>query len=88
MKSTDIFLTVFDLITTHTPISAVKQFHSLQFTASVLCLLLYKGICCGYSFELHRQVDAIQMGTHNICRYKENHKDKKHIKSFIDFFKV
>ena len=27
---------------------------------------LYKGICCGYSFELHRQVDAIQMNTHNI----------------------
>ena len=34
-----------------------------------------------------RQVDAIQMGTHNICHYKENHKDKKHIKSFVDFFK-
>ena len=32
---------------------------------------LYKSLCCGYSFELHRQVDAIQMGTHNICRYKE-----------------
>ena len=32
---------------------------------------LYKGICCGYSFELHRQVNAIQMSTHNICLYKE-----------------
>ena len=32
---------------------------------------LYKGICCGYSFELHRQVDAIQMSTHNICLYKK-----------------
>ena len=31
---------------------------------------LYKCICCGYSFELHRLVDAIQMGTHNICPYK------------------
>ena len=30
-----------------------------------------KSICCGYSFELHRQVDAIQMDTHNICLYKE-----------------
>ena len=29
----------------------------------------YKSICCGYPFELHRQVDAIQMGTHNICLY-------------------
>ena len=28
---------------------------------------LYKSIYCGYSFELHRHVDAIQMGTHNIC---------------------
>ena len=31
---------------------------------------LYGSICCGYSFELHGQVDAIQMGTHNICLYK------------------
>ena len=30
---------------------------------------VYKSICCGYSFELHRQF-AIQMGTHNICIYK------------------
>ena len=35
---------------------------------------LYKGICCGYSFELHRQVDAIQMSTHNISLYKEVNK--------------
>ena len=32
---------------------------------------LYKSICCGYSFELHGQVDAIQMGVHNICLYKK-----------------
>ena len=25
---------------------------------------------CGYPFELHQLVDAIQMGTHNICFYK------------------
>ena len=31
---------------------------------------LEKSICCGYSFELHQQADAIQMGTHNICLYK------------------
>ena len=30
----------------------------------------------GYSFELHRQVDAIQMRIHNICLYKEV--DKKY----------
>ena len=54
----------------------VKRFRSLKITGSVLfCLLLYKGICCGYSFELHRLVDAIQMSTHNICVYKENQKN-------------
>ena len=31
-------------------------------------------ICCGYSFELHRLVDAIQMSTHNICIYKVDKK--------------
>ena len=31
----------------------------------------HKSICCGYSFELHQQVDAIQMRIHNICLYKE-----------------
>ena len=36
---------------------------------------LYKSICCGYSFELHQQVDAIQMGTHIICFYKEEDKN-------------
>ena len=38
---------------------------------------LYKRIIyCGFSFELHQQVDAIQIGTHNICFYKEV--DKKY----------
>ena len=37
---------------------------------------LYKSICFGYSFELHRQVGAIEMGTHTICLYKA---DKKYI---------
>ena len=32
---------------------------------------LYKSICYGYSFKLHRQVEAIQMGTHNICLFKQ-----------------
>ena len=35
---------------------------------------LYKSICYGYSFELHCQVDAIQMGTHYICFYTEETK--------------
>ena len=44
--------------------------------AYVLNAYVYKCICCGYPFELHRQVDAIQMGTHNICIYKEKKKHK------------
>ena len=40
-----------------------------------LIFFLYKSIFCGYPFELHQQVDAIQMGIHNICLYKEG--DKK-----------
>ena len=43
---------------------------------AIFLIFLYKGICCGYSFELHRQVDAIQMSTNNICLYKEV--DKKY----------
>ena len=34
----------------------------------------YKIICCGYSFGLPRQIDTIQMATHNICLYKSVHK--------------
>ena len=37
-------------------------------------LPLFKSICCGYSFKLHRLVDAIQMSAYNICLYKENQK--------------
>ena len=32
---------------------------------------LYKSTCCGYSFDLHQQVNGIQIGTNNICLYKE-----------------
>ena len=48
-------VTIFDLITAHTHVSAQSSdFIVLKITGSVLfCLLLYKGICCGYSFELH-----------------------------------
>ena len=35
---------------------------------------LYESICCGYPFKLHRQVDAVQIGTHNIRLYKEVNK--------------
>ena len=39
---------------------------------------LYKSMCCGYTFELHRQVDAIQMGSHNICLYMYKEVNKKY----------
>ena len=49
-----------------------------MFFVLLFCLseFLHKSICCGYLFELHLQVDAIQMVTHNICFYKEV--DKKY----------
>ena len=36
--------------------------------AILFLIFLYKSICCGYSFELHR------LGTHNICPYKVDKK--------------
>ena len=36
---------------------------------AIFSYFLYRGICCGYSFEYNQQVDAIQMSTHNICLY-------------------
>ena len=43
----------------------------LMMTMRFFSDFLYKGICCWYSFELHRQVSAIQMSTYNICLCKE-----------------
>ena len=45
--------------------------HTFDGVNAIFSDILYKSICWGYSFELHRQVDAIQMGTHNICLNKE-----------------
>ena len=39
-------------------------------------LLIYKCICCMYSFELSQPIEAIQMSTNNICLYKENQEKK------------
>ena len=65
--------TVFDLITAHTPTSA-QSGNSTVFRLQPVNLLKVNVV--GYPFELHRLVDAIQMGTHNICFYKKNHKEK------------
>ena len=46
------------------------MFFVFFFLSDFLC----KGMCCGYSFELHRQVDVIQMGTDKICLYIEVNK--------------
>ena len=77
--------TIFDLITAHTPISA--QSSNSDYNQCIFCLLVYKGICFGYPFELHRLVDAIQMSTKNICFYKENqkktHTQKHHISTVL-----
>ena len=55
----------------HVPTKRDQQRTFLILYMRLFFYFLYKSICCGYSFELHRQVDAIQMGTHNICIYKE-----------------
>ena len=45
----------------------VKYFVVLRLQPCIFYLLLYRSICCWYSFELPRQVEAIQMSTSNIC---------------------
>ena len=55
----------------HYKIDQKRMYLIMIMRVFLLFFFLYKGICCGYSFELHRQVDAIQMSIHNICLYKE-----------------
>ena len=43
----------------------------ILFYLFIYLFFFIKSICCRYPFELHRQVDAIQMCTNNICLYKE-----------------
>ena len=64
------------LLTKDTLKNKYQQRPYLVFMCVFFLIFFIKTICCGYSFELHRQVDAIQMGTHNICLYKEV--DKKY----------
>ena len=49
--------------------------------AILLSDFLYKNICYGYSFELPRLVEAIQMSSHNRCFYKEVDKSTLTIKA-------
>ena len=64
------------LLTKDTLKNKYQQRPYLVFMRVFFLLIFFIKTCCGYSFELHRQVDAIQMGTHNICLYKEV--DKKY----------
>ena len=52
-----------------TNLNCIDKLVQFKWVPTTLCL--YKSICYGYQFELHWQVNAIQMGTHNICLYKE-----------------
>ena len=82
--SLSILITVFDLITAPTPISA-KSIKLVVFRLQAMYLIHYKSTYCGYPLELHQQVNAIQMGIHNICFYEENQNGKllKHSISII-----
>ena len=76
-----IMLTIVDLITALTLVSAQSNnFGVFKFQLLYFYLLLYKSICCWYSFELPQLVEAIQMSTNNIGFYKENQK-KIHIRT-------
>ena len=44
--------------------------------AILFSFFLYRSICCGYSFELPRLVEAIQRSTHNICFFFYKEVDK------------
>ena len=66
--------TKIDLITAHAPIKAQSS-NLVVFQPVYFYVLLYKNICCRYSFKLLRQVEAIQMSTNNICFYEENQKN-------------
>ena len=72
--------TVIDLITAHAPISAQS---SNLVVLAYFYQLLYKSICCGYSFELSRLVEAIQTSTHNKCFRKENQNITSHMQHLI-----
>ena len=63
---------LFDLITAHTNISAQSS-NSIVFRLQPVYFL--KANVVGTHLNCI-DIDAIQMGTHNICFYKENHKDK------------
>ena len=41
---------------------------AISYSQCTFCTLLYKGIYCGYPFELHQLVDAVQMSTHKILK--------------------
>ena len=67
-----------DLFTAHIPISAQSS-NFVVFRLQTMYLLLLKSIRYWYSFELPRQVEAIQMSTKNICFYKKKKKQVRKI---------
>ena len=81
--------TVFNLITVHTPICAQSSNFVVFRLHQNTYIYFFEGICCGYPFELHQLVDAIQMNTITylfIKKFRKNiHKktttDKQHLVS-------
>ena len=67
---------IFDLITTHAPICTLSSnLVVFRLQPVFYYLLLEKNIYCGFSFELPRQVEAIQRSMNNICFFfNENQK--------------
>ena len=70
--------TVFYLITAHAPISKQSSNSAVfRLQPVYFCLFLFNGICCGYPFELHRLVDAIQMNTTTYAFIRNSDSEKK-----------
>ena len=68
--------------------SMFEEYGAFKITASVLfCLLLYKGICCGYPFEWHRLFDEVQKSIHNICFFKKIRKTGTKNFVYASFYK-
>ena len=68
--------TIIDLIIAHAPISTQSSnLVVFRLQPVYFYLPLYKNICCWYSFDLPRQVEAVQMSTNNICFYEEDQKN-------------
>ena len=51
----------------------------LENPETITTILPHESICCWYSFEFPRQIEAIQMCTNKICSYKAINKSTRSV---------